>query len=326
MAPPTTSKKRKLGEDKGTKYYAVRAGKVPGVYMTWVECQKQITGFRGSSHKSFFSEKEALDFVAGKSGSASGEEKFYGVAVGHLPGVYTNWADANEQILGAEKPKFKKFETRKEAEAFVRSGAVAQRKKVEAKRAVKDEDGEEGGEDEEDDDEEEEEEEPVPKKANTKLSKVIKVYTDGSALGNGRTGAVAGVGVFFGVGDSRNVSEPLEGMPQTNNRAELTGILRALQIAPKDKDLEIVTDSNYSINCVTVWFRGWAAKGWKKSDGKDAENTDLIKAIRELIDERDENGKETKFTWIKGHNDDPGNTAADRLAVAGAQNAQSARG
>ncbi|KAJ5032928.1 uncharacterized protein L3040_009517 [Drepanopeziza brunnea f. sp. 'multigermtubi'] len=347
MAPPTTSKKRKLGEDKGTKYYAVRAGKVPGVYMTWLECQKQITGFRGSSHKSFFSEKEALDFVAGKSGSANGEEKFYGVAVGHLPGVYTNWADANEQILGAEKPKFKKFETRKEAEAFVRSGAVAQRKKVEAKRAVKDDDGEEGGEDEEDEDEDddededeededeeededddeenEDEEEPVSKKAKTKLSKVIKVYTDGSALGNGRTGAVAGVGVFFGVGDSRNVSEPLEGMPQTNNRAELTGILRALQIAPKDKDMEIVTDSNYSINCVTVWFRGWAAKGWKKSDGKDAENTDLIKAIRELIDERDENGKETKFTWIKGHNDDPGNTAADRLAVAGAQNAQSAR-
>lgn len=121
-----------------------------------------------------------------------------------------------------------------------------------------------------------------------------------------------------------NISEPLEGEAQTNNRAELTAILRALQIAPKNKDIEIVTDSNYSINCATVWFRNWAAKGWKTSTGQPAENQDLIKAVRALIDERDGNGNETKFTWIKGHNDDPGNTAADKLAVAGAHDAQTA--
>ncbi|KUJ09187.1 ribonuclease H-like protein [Mollisia scopiformis] len=108
-------------------------------------------------------------------------------------------------------------------------------------------------------------------------------------------------------------------MPQTNNRAELTGILRALEIAPKDRDLEIITDSNYSINCVTVWYQNWMKRDWKTSTGKDVENQDLIKDIRTKIEERDDQDVVTTFTWIKGHANDPGNEAADRLAVAGAR-------
>ncbi len=117
---------------------------------------------------------------------------------------------------------------------------------------------------------------------------------------------------------SRNVSEPLEGMPQTNNSAELTGILRALEIAPRDRDLEIITDSNYSINCVTVWYQNWMKNKWKTSTNKDVEEQDLVRGIRELIDERDKLKLDTIFTWIRGHDNDPGNEAADRLAVAGA--------
>lgn len=80
--------------------------------------------------------------------------------------------------------------------------------------------------------------------------------------------------------------------------------------------MEIVTDSSYSINCSTDWYKNWIKHDWKTSTGKLVENKDLVQAIRKLIDER---GKVlTKFTWIKGHNDDPGNEAADRLAVAGA--------
>ncbi|OWO98592.1 hypothetical protein B2J93_2910 [Marssonina coronariae] len=257
--------------------------------------------------KSFLTEKEAQDFVAGKSKSTPGQEKFYGVAVGHKPGVYTEWTEAQMQILGAEKPKYKKFDNRKEAEAFVKSGGIIPVKKA-AMAAMKDEDNSYGR---------------TAKKQ--KSSSVLRVYTDGSALGNGKTGAIAGVGVFFGVGDERNVSEPLEGKIQTNNRAELTGVLRALEIAPENRDMEIVTDSSYAINCVTLWYKSWACRGWRKNNGEQAENQDLIKDIRKLIDTRDALGKDTQFTWIKGHNDDPGNTAADRLAVAGAQNAQAAR-
>jgi len=107
-------------------------------------------------------------------------------------------------------------------------------------------------------------------------------------------------------------------MPQTNQRAELTGILRALQIVKKTQHLEIITDSSYSINCATVWYKGWTKNGWKTSTKGEVLNKDLVTDIRKLIDARDAAGVTTEFTWIKGHDNDPGNEAADKLAVAGA--------
>ena len=47
-------------------------------------------------------------------------------------------------------------------------------------------------------------------------------------------------------------------------------------------------------------------------------NKDLVIAIREQIDQRDARGVKTEFEWVKGHSNDPGNNAADTLAVAGA--------
>lgn len=314
MSSSSTSKKRKLGENE-QKFYAVRAGKQPGVYLTWKECQDNTTGFKGASYKSFLSRKEAQDFVDGKPTGSNPGGKFYGVAVGKKPGVYEDWAIASMQIKDVKGPKYKKFDTREEAEEFVRSGgkipAATSAKEKKEKKA----NGKEIAQ------EDEEEEEKVVKKAKVGSSgskRKTTVYTDGSSLGNGQVGSVAGVGVWFGDMDSRNVSEPLEGMPQTNNRAELTGILKALEIAPKDRDLEIITDSNYSINCVTAWYKNWMKKGWKTSTNKDVENQDLIKEIRKKIEERDAEEVVTTFTWIKGHDNDPGNEAADRLAVAGA--------
>jgi ribonuclease HI len=189
-------KKRKLGDDV-TKYYAVRAGKTPGVYMTWKECQEQITGFKGAQYKSFTSQKDAEDFTAGKevansAGAGKGtEEKFYGVAVGHYPGVYETWTEAQEQIKDVKGPKYKKFGTREEAEEFVRNGGKAV--KVDAKGRKKEKSNGTGAEG------------PSAKKAKTSSlkGKTIRVYTDGSSRRNGQVGAVAGVGVYFGENDPR---------------------------------------------------------------------------------------------------------------------------
>lgn len=68
------------------------------------------------------------------------------------------------------------------------------------------------------------------------------------------------------------------------------------------------------------------SKNWKTSTGKDVENQDLIKEIRKLIEERERLEIGTVFTWIKGHAADPGNEAADRLAVAGAHLARARNG
>jgi ribonuclease HI len=116
----------------------------------------------------------------------------------------------------------------------------------------------------------------------------------------------------------RNVSEALQGTPQTNQRAELTAIKRALQIVHKTQSVEIITDSNYSINCATVWYKSWIKNGWRTTGSGEVLNKDLVVDIRKLIDARDGAGVSTEFTWIKGHDNDAGNEAADKLAVAGA--------
>lgn len=120
----------------------------------------------------------------------------------------------------------------------------------------------------------------------------------------------------------RNVSEPLAGDRQTNQRAELTALKRAIDIAPLNKHAIIFTDSKYSINCVTVWFTNWRSNGWHNAQGKPVENKDLIEPIITKIDERFRMKGKTEFRWVKGHANDPGNTAADELAVNAAREAR----
>ncbi|AEO59449.1 hypothetical protein MYCTH_2307792 [Thermothelomyces thermophilus ATCC 42464] len=311
--PP--SKKRKLDATE-QKYYAVRAGFKPGVYTTWAICQQQITGFKGAQFKSFLNYEDASAFAAGRDPpSASSESKpprFYGVAVGRKPGVYTDWSAAQEAIVGWKGPKFKKFDTRAEAEAFVRSYSASGRGPTSTAASETEQDGVDSV------------EEPPHKRAratskptNTRTD-VVVIYTDGSSLGNGRLGATAGVGVYFGPGDPRNISERLKGETQTNQRAELTAILRALETVDLTQDVEIRTDSKYAIQCVTEWYLNWERNGWMTRAGP-VKNQDLVQLVRDKLDEREANGGRTQFIWVKGHDTDQGNIAADRLAVEGAQ-------
>ncbi|KIM98948.1 hypothetical protein OIDMADRAFT_104854 [Oidiodendron maius Zn] len=278
----SASKKRKFGDVVApTKYYAVRAGHKPGVYSNWAECQANITGFKGASCK-----------ISGTPSKPLGD-KFYGVAVGRVPGVYEDWAVAAEQIKDVKGPKYKKFSTREEAEEFVRTGGKSSG--TLASQPTK----------------------KVKTSQSSSTDRTVHVYTDGSSRGNGKKGALAGVGVYFGDGDSRNVSEALKGEAQTNQRAELTAIQRALEIVPRDRDIHIYTDSNYSINCSTVWYVNWKKNNWTTAQHEPVMNKDLILAIRALIDERDAKGSKTHMEWVKGHDKNPGNEAADKLAVTG---------
>lgn len=117
---------------------------------------------------------------------------------------------------------------------------------------------------------------------------------------------------------TRNGFGRVPGDRQTNQRAELLAIQRALEVVPKDKHVRIITDSQYSISCATDWSKRWKLNGWKNSLGKPVENRDLIEAVVNMIDERAQLGVETRFLWTKGHAGNAGNVAADRLAVQGA--------
>ncbi|KAM0430471.1 hypothetical protein ACHAPT_005818 [Fusarium lateritium] len=318
----SSSKKRKM--DGVQKYYAVRAGFNPGVYLTYPECQQQTSGFRGAVFKSFVSKQDALDFVAGKkvASTTNEPEKFYAVAVGNPTGIYTDWTEASEAIKGIKGPKYKRFATRAEAVGFLRQ--FGNKETIDAL-------GEEGRSHPQPESEpvfelipEERparKTKPAPKEVprSGPVEDVLKIYTDGSSLANGRAGARAGLGVFFGTNDPRNLAERLPGEPQTNQRAELMAMLRALQIAPLDQAVQIFSDSQYSINCVTQWALSWENKGWKTATGGEVKNQDIIREVLAKMKERTKAGAGTYFQWVKGHAADRGNIAADHLAVSGAK-------
>ena len=92
------------------------------------------------------------------------------------------------------------------------------------------------------------------------------VYTDGACIHNGKKNAKAGIGIFFGVGDKRNVSERITGK-QTNNAAELEAILRVFQILEKEirkgEEYVVMTDSEYAIKCMGSYGYKLALKHWK---------------------------------------------------------------
>lgn len=267
-----------------------------------------------STDKSFTSRKDAEAFVAGKNPAVANSvpkpPRFYAVASGNDTGIYTDWEDVRQAITGAKGPKYKKFETYAEAVGFIEiygdELTIARVKRNKAapttaaststKKNVE-----------------------TPAKVVPQLREdAIDVYTDGSCLGNGKNGATAGVGVYFGENDPRNLAERLEGEVQTNNRGELTALLRAMQIVPLTKDLRIFSDSKYSIECVTSWYKNWEKKGWKTSTGADVLNSDLVLAVRKQVDARAEAGAQTVFVYVKAHADNDGNNAADLLAREGA--------
>ncbi|AWH91569.1 RNase H family protein [Dietzia lutea] len=106
----------------------------------------------------------------------------------------------------------------------------------------------------------------------------------------------------------------------TNNQGELTAVLDLLrQTAHSDEPLHILCDSQYVINSVTKWMKGWKRKGWKKADGKPVLNVEVMKALDEAMQ-----GREVTFEWVKGHAGHELNEKADALAN-GAAKAHSTR-
>lgn len=132
--------------------------------------------------------------------------KFYAVARGSFTGIFTDWDTASAAIKGWKGPKYKKFPTRAEAVEYIRQWGDAKAVEGIGESVV-----------EEDDDEEDEVEldegilgervgvveRPAAVAGAKSKRPVLEIHTDGSALKNGRMGAKAGVGVFFGHNDSR---------------------------------------------------------------------------------------------------------------------------
>jgi len=159
----------------------------------------------------------------------------------------------------------------------------------------------------------------VIRKSNKPLSnaKIINVYTDGACSNNGKPDARAGFGIWFGDGDERNTSESFTGQ-QTNNRAELLAIIKALTILRDDiekgQKIMIYSDSSYSIRCCTTYGEKMYKKGWQNK-GKDIPNKELVEVAYNFVKKY----PNIDFKHIRAHTglEDEhsiGNDHADRLA------------
>jgi ribonuclease HI len=97
----------------------------------------------------------------------------------------------------------------------------------------------------------------------------------------------------------------------TNNMGELMAVLDLLNSteSARDQPLQVLCDSQYVINCLTKWLKGWKKKGWKKADGKPVLNQDLLKQLDAALA-----GRDVTFEWVKGHAGHPLNEAADTRA------------
>ncbi|KZS91963.1 ribonuclease H-like protein, partial [Sistotremastrum niveocremeum HHB9708] len=143
------------------------------------------------------------------------------------------------------------------------------------------------------------------------------VYTDGACQKNGMLDARAGLGVWWGRDDPRNLSERVPG-PQTNNRAELIAIIRALETAPmSDRPLLIKTDSCYVISCVRDWLSIWKANNFRTSTGSEVKNWKVILYLQHLMDLRFVEARGAHIQHVKAHVGHEGNEGADVLAKKG---------
>jgi ribonuclease HI len=212
---------------------------------------------------------------------------FYAVANGKNIGIFSNWNDCKNSVSGYKNAIFKKFETREEADTFIQNNKIAS---------------------------------CIDTINTTEKEEIIEfnpdyyVYTDGACSNNGKENAAAGIGIFFGIDDIRNVSKKIDGK-QTNNAAELTAIIETYYIIENDitdgKKIAIVSDSEYAIKCVSSYGEKCYKQEWKK----DIPNKELVKTAYEMYKDK----SNIQFIHVKAHtcNTDIhsiGNDNADKLA------------
>ncbi len=141
----------------------------------------------------------------------------------------------------------------------------------------------------------------------------IKMSTDGACKGNPGPGGW-GVVLRAANGSERDLSggEALT----TNNRMELTAAIRGLQALKRPCEVILETDSVYVRDGITKWIHGWRKNGWRTADKKPVKNAELWQELVEASAPHT-----IDWRWVKGHNGDPDNERADKLASDAALNA-----
>ena len=137
--------------------------------------------------------------------------------------------------------------------------------------------------------------------------KQVNVYTDGACSGN------PGPGGWGAILEYKGTRKELSGgeAQTTNNRMEMTAVLRALEALKEPCRVVLCSDSKYVIDVLSKgWAKKWRANGWKRGDKKPALNPDLWEQLLNACERH-----EIEYQWIKGHAGHPENERCDELAV-----------
>lgn len=136
----------------------------------------------------------------------------------------------------------------------------------------------------------------------------VEIYADGACKGNPGPG---GWGAWLQY-DGKEKSIYGGEVVTTNNRMELTAVIRALEVLKRPCDVRVYTDSVYVQKGMTEWISGWKARQWRTADKKPVKNDDLWKALDALASQHN-----IEWVWVKGHAGNVGNERADALANEG---------
>ncbi|KAJ3232108.1 Ribonuclease H1 [Chytriomyces hyalinus] len=297
------------------KVYAVKKGREVGIFSTWDECKRSVSGYPGALHKSFATVADANAYLqmghttttTSTTTTSTGTTSTTSTATVSTTDPCTKTASAvqSSKRLHADtdpspNPLAKRISIASApstASIIKLARSLRKSKYVVATETV------------------------LPTKTTPNPSSALEpvhIYTDGACSGNGKEGARGGIGVFFAPNDPRNISEPLPGLVQTNNRAEILATVRALRVAP-DNPIILFTDSKYVCSGITQWIIKWKKKNWKTASGSDVSNKDLWVELDSELKARTQRGAGiVKFEYIRAHAGLYGNSEADTLAVQGA--------
>ncbi len=140
------------------------------------------------------------------------------------------------------------------------------------------------------------------------MSNLVEIYADGACKGNPGPGGWGAWLICEGKEKTLSGGESLT----TNNRMELTAVIRALEALKKPSNVKIYTDSSYVQKGISEWIVGWKARNWRTADKKPVKNDDLWKVLDHLA-----NQHQIEWIWVKGHAGNVGNERADALANIG---------
>tara|TARA_Y100000992_G_scaffold278275_1_gene223688 strand:+ start:39 stop:461 length:423 start_codon:yes stop_codon:yes gene_type:complete len=134
---------------------------------------------------------------------------------------------------------------------------------------------------------------------------MIKIYTDGSCLGNPGNGGWAAIIIN---GDKKT---HIQGSKKntTNNQMELLAPIKALKKIPKKSNVQIFTDSKYVKSGITEWIHNWKKNGWKTANKQKVKNKELWEELDLLT-----NQFEISWNWVKAHSADELNNEVDLIA------------